>query len=80
VKDRIAVPLEMHDACLALTVDQRARLAAPHRVDGKPATNWTFEVLAGAGGIRSSVNDTVKFVQAQLDPPAGELGKALELA
>jgi CubicO group peptidase (beta-lactamase class C family) len=36
--------------------------------------------LAGAGAVRSTANDMLAFVRANLDPPKGELGQAIEMA
>ncbi len=42
--------------------------------------NWDFDALAGAGAIRSTTNDMLRFIKANLDPPDGPTGKAIELA
>lgn len=34
---------------------------------GKPTSNWDFKVMAGAGAIKSSVRDMLKFMDAQLN-------------
>ena len=36
--------------------------------------------MPGAGGIRSTLHDMLLFAEANLEPPAGEIGKTLELA
>ena len=76
----IARPLAMTDTCLTLSDDQQQRLAPPHNADRMPDVNWEFDALAGAGAIRSTTKDMLIFLQANLDPPAGPLGKAIELA
>ena len=43
--------------------------------EGLPTPYWTFDVLVGAGGIRSSVNDLSKFAQRQFN----DAEKALKL-
>jgi len=40
---------------------------------GKETSNWDFDVLVGAGGILSSVNDLSKFAKAQLNEENKEL-------
>jgi CubicO group peptidase (beta-lactamase class C family) len=47
---------------------------------GKPTPPWTFGALAGAGALRSTPADLLAFAGACLDPPAGILGDALDLA
>ena len=78
--ERIANPLGMKSTSITLSDDQKSRLAPPHTTDGEPASNWDIPTLAGAGAIRSTVNDMLKFTQANLDSPKNELGKAIDLA
>ncbi len=73
-------PLEMADSYLAVPNDQLARFAPPHNASLMQDYRWDFDALAGGGAIRSTVNDMLKFIQANLDPPPGEIGDALKLA
>ncbi|MEU4561221.1 serine hydrolase domain-containing protein [Actinoplanes sp. NPDC023936] len=50
-----------------------------HRKPGRPAAPWHLAALAGAGGLRSTVDDVARFVRAQWDP-AGELTPAVATA
>jgi len=43
-----------------------ARLANGHNQALKPVPNWDLPTLAGAGALRSTVNDMLKFVAANL--------------
>lgn len=47
---------------------------------GKPTPPWTFGALEGAGGLRSTVDDLITFARTCIDPPAGPVGEALQLA
>jgi CubicO group peptidase (beta-lactamase class C family) len=80
LKQNIARPLEMTDTCLTLTAEQKSRLAPPHNADRMSDKNWDFDALAGAGAIRSTTDDMLRFIKANLDPPDGLQGKAIELA
>jgi len=80
LRDRIAKPLDMANTTITLNKQQRSRLAPPHLGYGQASSNWDVPALAGAGAIRSTGKDMLKFVQADLDPPAGEIGKAMQLA
>ena len=80
LRERIAKPLKMADTSITLNKQQQSRLAPPHSGDGKPAANWDIPTLAGAGAIRSSTNDMLRFAQANLSPPTSDFGKAVELA
>ncbi len=76
---RIATPLAMKDTTVLLSDAQRARMAPPSNVDGEPEHVWDLATLAGAGGIRSSVADMLKFARAQLAPDEA-LAKAVALS
>ena len=80
LQKRIAEPLGMTDCAVSLSRDQRQRLATPHDKFGSVTKPWTFSNLPGAGGIRATMRDMLRFAQAQLDPPTGKLGEAIELA
>lgn len=80
LNQRIAKPLAMNDTSTELVDRQRARLAQPHDAAGNPVKNWDFQAMVGAGGIRSTVDDMLKFAIANISPPEDELGEAIELA
>ena len=64
VADRICKPLGLNDTGIRLSEDQRRRLAPGHNADGKPTPNWDFPGLAGAGALRSTVNDMLRYLEA----------------
>ncbi|MHC4959618.1 MAG: serine hydrolase [Planctomycetota bacterium] len=74
--ERICAPLEMKDTRIALTDGMRARLAPPHGPTRLAGYNWDIVTLAGAGGIRSSVHDMLKFLRANLDPANKAMAEA----
>lgn len=79
--ERIARPLGLKDTLVALDAARLPRLAPPHDADGEPAHAWNLAALAGAGGIRSTVNDLLEFARAHWaaeGPLAGALRMALE--
>lgn len=80
LQQRLAGPLKMTDTGIPLSAAQQKRLAAPHLDGGAPGHNWDLDALAGAGAIRSDVDDLLKFAQANLHPDDQPLGKAIELA
>jgi CubicO group peptidase (beta-lactamase class C family) len=67
VRRRILEPLGMKDTSIVLSGSQRDRLATGHNSAGLPAGNWDFDVLAGAGALRSTANDMLKFLAANLE-------------
>jgi serine-type D-Ala-D-Ala carboxypeptidase/endopeptidase len=72
VRDRITGPrlLDMPDTRLVMTDSMKARLATGHNGLLWPVANWDFppatSTFAGAGGLRSTVNDMLKFLAANL--------------
>jgi len=80
LRERIAEPLRMADCTVTLSGDQQARLATPHDRAGSATSSWTFADLPGAGGIHATMRDMMRFAKAQLSPPEGTLGDAIELA
>jgi len=77
--ENIAGPLEMDDTKITLTKDMKERLAKGHNA-GNTVANWDFDVLAGAGAIRSSTSDMAKFISANLGYLDTPLKQALNLS
>ena len=66
LKRRILDPLHMTDSGVALTTAMRAHLARGHDALGKTTGNWDFDALAGCGAIRSSAEDMVRYLRANM--------------
>ena len=54
----------MHTKVSLLEADKKT--LAQGYFESKPAANWDFDALVGAGGIRSTVNDLLTYVRAEL--------------
>lgn len=67
VVEGICTPLGMKDTRIVLSDDQKRRLAPGHSASGEPAANWDFPTLAGAGALRSTANDMLLYMAANLD-------------
>jgi len=76
---RICGPLSMPNTRITLDDARRALLASGHDYDGQPAANWDIPTLAGAGAIRSNVEDMLKFVAACAMVTPSPLDKAIAL-
>ena len=61
---RVCAPLGLTDTRITLTSSMRERLAQGHDLILKPASNWDLPTLAGAGALRSTSNDLLKFMKA----------------
>jgi CubicO group peptidase (beta-lactamase class C family) len=64
LKERITGPLGMTDTMIALTPEMKDRLAHGHNERLGPVSNWDLDVMAGAGAIRSTVRDLLKYCAA----------------
>ncbi len=79
VKDRITTPLGMSDTAIALTAEMQKRLAVGHNEGLEEVKNWDLPTLAGAGALRSTAADMVKFVEANMGKTKSPLSKAMAL-
>jgi CubicO group peptidase (beta-lactamase class C family) len=78
VKERILDPLKMDHTGVTLTPWMRDHLAKGHDAQGRPASNWDVPALAGAGALRSTMNDMLRFARANLDPSGGRLHRVIQ--
>ena len=76
VASRISKPLGLASTAITLPPNLAARLAQGHNELLQPVPNWDDTTLAGAGSLRSSVNDLLTFVAAHLDSNSS-LGSAM---
>lgn len=80
VTERILVPLGMTSTRVVLRPEDRAKLAPGHSPGGSPVGNWDITTLGGAGALRSTTDDMLKFVAANINPPDNALGRAIRAA
>ncbi|MDB5816123.1 MAG: ampH [Rhodocyclales bacterium] len=80
VRERITKPLGMSSTSIALSPVLKARLAQGYGPSLFPTKNWDFPALPGAGALRSTANDMLKFVAANLDSSAAPLSAAMQEA
>ena len=66
VRARITGPLGMASTAIALSPQMKSRLAVGHSATLQPVVNWDLPTLAGAGALRSSTNDLLTFLAANL--------------
>jgi CubicO group peptidase (beta-lactamase class C family) len=79
VLQRICQPLGMTNTLITLMPELKARLATGHNAAGEPVSNWDLPTLAGAGALRSTANDMLKFVAANLGLTRSDLWPAMQL-
>ena len=79
VRMRIFQPLKMNNSGIKLTPEMQAHLAGGHNPALLPVPNWDLPTLAGAGALRSTVNDMLKFVAANLGLNKSPLLAAMQM-
>ena len=79
VRERILAPLGMNDTTITLSGGMAERFATPHDEKLKPTSPWDFTGLAGAGAIRSTARDMLKYAAANLGLVETPLARAMAL-
>lgn len=77
VTQRICRPLDMNSTMIEIAERDRQRMATAYDVDQKKTAHWDIPALAGAGALRSNVDDMLKFLAAHLDPEDTSLRGAI---
>jgi len=77
VRSRICDPLGMNSTRITLTPEMKARLAVGHNAALEPVESWDSPALAGAGALRSSANDLLTFLAANLGYTKSPLAPAM---
>jgi CubicO group peptidase (beta-lactamase class C family) len=67
VEQRICRPLALRDTSVALPPEKLRRLVPPHDWRGGPASSWDLPAFHGAGALRSTADDLLRFLGANLD-------------
>ena len=80
IKERITGPLKMDNTAIAFTDNMKKHLAIGHNDQSEAVSNWDIITLAGAGGIRSTASDMVKFIMANTSKGDSSLHKAMRLS
>ena len=70
VETQVLTPLEMNSA--TVTGWSSEDRATPLTADGSEASAWDFDALAGAGAVRGSLEDAMKFLEASMTACAEE--------
>ncbi len=73
--DKLAMP----DTRIELTPEQQERLSPPHSANGKSILNWDLPAFSGAGALRSTANDMLRFLAAHLGMAQSPLTGVLQL-
>lgn len=72
LRDNVLAPLAMQNTAVT-----NANVIPGHDSKNRRTPNWDFDVLAGAGALRSNAEDMLKFLRAQLEPDKTRIASAL---
>jgi D-alanyl-D-alanine-carboxypeptidase/D-alanyl-D-alanine-endopeptidase len=78
VQARICEPLGMTSTRITLTPEMEHRFAAGHSADLVTVSRWDLTSLAGAGALRSSTNDLLTFLAANMGYTPTKLAPAMK--
>lgn len=78
IKEIITIPLMMNQTAERIDTTKQ-KIAHVYNEDGKQIPAWDFTVLSGAGALKSSVNDLLRFAQYQFKMPETTLENAMAL-
>ncbi len=73
VAQRVTGPLGLHDTWIDAPTGARRRLATGHGWWGREAHPWHLAGLAGAGGLRSTAGDLLRFLATFAEGATGPL-------
>ncbi len=65
--ERVLYPIGMCGSGVPPVLDPATQTAAGHH-RGRPVGNWRFDALAGAGAVRSTATDILRYLWAHLNP------------
>lgn len=78
-KEIICTPLNMQSTAQHLSYNQKQHFVTVYNEDGKATSPWSFNTLAPCGALRSSVNDLLLYVKANMTKTNTMLSNAFEL-
>lgn len=78
IKEIISVPLGLTNTVEKID-PKTQKIIQVYNENGEQVTSWDFQALAGAGGLKSTVNDLLRFAQYQFKMPESVLENAMML-
>lgn len=77
LRSRVLEPLGMASTRITLSPEMKSRLAPGHNAALEPVANWDIPTLAGAGALRSTAEDMLTFLAANLGYEKSPLASAM---
>jgi len=80
VAEKILKPLGMTLSGVPISPAMHKHLATGHDGQGNPTENWDLDVLAGAGAIKSTGHDMLRYLEANMGVAKTPLDAAMKFA
>lgn len=80
LKEQIFIPFGMNSSAVTTDADMQGRLAQGHDATGNAVGSWHLNVFAGAGAIRSTAEDMLRYLKANMGLTPSTLYPAMQLA
>ena len=71
MQQRVLTPLGLSSTFFTVPPAAKAHRQVGTNIDLAPVPNWTWDTLAGAGGLISSATDQLRLIDAELDAASG---------
>lgn len=65
-RERIFKPLDMSSTAIDVSSEEQNKYVDGHNEKGKITAHWDMPALAGAGAIKSTITDMMKYLQANI--------------
>ena len=79
LQSKVLGPLGMAHTYIQIPAAEQKEFLPGHDLRDAAVHAWDLDSMAPAGGIRSDAADMMRYLRAQLDPPAGKLAQAVAL-
>ncbi|WP_337043039.1 serine hydrolase [Emticicia sp. 17c] len=80
LNEKICKPLMLSNTFIDIPANRTADFAQGYNEKGEAVAAWDLNTLAGAGGIRSTVTDLVRYLQANMTEAPETLQQAIDLS
>ena len=77
LQQRVTGPLGLRDTQITVSAEMSTRLAVGHTAGLRPIAPWVMPTLSAAGALRSTVNDLLTFLAAELGHSESTLATAM---
>lgn len=77
VTERIWDPMGMDRTGITIMVEMAPHFVRGHDLSGEVTSYWDIPAMAGAGALRSDMNDMLDFIEANIGEPTSDLERSM---